>query len=115
MVASTENIIRVSKYKIDDGCRPYDQALVLGDRYPGILYNPREARKIEAAGKNLREVNMRVAKRLVEYEVKGCVVDPSKEPDIRAEERFVRGDCPEDLAQRCGNCVMTLLEINDPS
>jgi len=109
MVGSTEHILNEGQ-KIDDGCRPYDQALAMGDKYPGIHYRPREVRKIEKAGKSLSEVNMRVAKIQVKYEVRGCVIDPSKEPDIRTEERFVRGDCPADLSERCGNCVMTLLE-----
>lgn len=109
MAASIESEHRLGRER-DAGCRPYEQALAEGAKYPFIMYNSEEAREVDAQGKTLSDVNMRVSKVQVSYDVTGCVIDLAQPRDMKTETRIKRGECPEKLRERCGSCIMTLME-----
>ncbi len=105
MVASIEYIL--SEGPIEDiGCRPYDRVSESSEIRYGIIPRLGEISLIENLGKDPSEVNMRVGRQ-------GITVKRTGVPEYKSvsrEIRVVRVNCPNDITERCGNCVMTLLE-----
>jgi hypothetical protein len=113
MVASVSRVIGEGGPVRDEHCTPYDQALEQGAGKPvelRIIPNIREIRTLEALGASLSYVNMRVGEQTVKVHTTGCL--PEHE-SIDFETKVKRVKCPEELAQRCGNCVLSIMEQVD--